>query len=54
LNGIDEIEAFRKARLPANLARNVRWLEIVAFGRDFGSITLEFERNVNGQVTAGG
>ena len=53
LYGIEEIEAFRKGRSPANLARNVRRLDIVAFGRDFGSITLEFERNVNGQVISG-
>jgi len=53
LYGIEEIEAFRKGRLPANLARNVRRFEIVAFGRDFGSITLEFERNVNGQMISG-
>jgi hypothetical protein len=53
LYGIEEIEAFRKGRSPANLARNVRRLDILAFGRDFGSITLEFERNVNGQVISG-
>jgi hypothetical protein len=53
LYGIEEIEAFRKGRSPASLARNVRRLDIVAFGRDFGSITLEFERNVNGQTISG-
>jgi hypothetical protein len=42
LYGRDEIEAFRKGRSPANLARTVRRLDIVTFGRDFGSITLEF------------
>ena len=50
LYGIDEIEAFRKSRPPANLARTVRRLEIVTFGRDLGSITLEFERFVNGKI----
>ena len=44
LYGIEEIEAFRKGRSPANLARRVRRLDIVTFGRDFGSVTLEFER----------
>jgi hypothetical protein len=53
LYGIDEIEAFRKGRLPANLARTVRRLDIVTFGKDFGSITLEFERTVNGKTTLG-
>jgi hypothetical protein len=53
LHGIEEIDAFRKGRSPANLARKVRRLDIVTFGRDFGSITLEFERTVNGKVISG-
>ena len=53
LYGIDEIEAFRKARPAANLARTVRRLDIVAFGNDFGSVTLEFERVVNGRTISG-
>ena len=53
LYGVDEIEAFRKARPAANLARTVRRLDIVAFGNDFGSITLEFERVVNGRTISG-
>lgn len=53
LYGIDEIEAFRKARPAVNLARTVRRLDIVAFGNDFGSITLEFERVVNGRTISG-
>jgi 1-carboxybiuret hydrolase subunit AtzH-like protein len=53
LYGIDEIEAFRKGRTPANLARMVRRLDIVTFGRDFGSITLEFEREINGKKISG-
>jgi hypothetical protein len=53
LYGIDEIEAFRKGRSPVNLARTVTRLDIVTFGRDFGSVTLEFERTVNGQTTRG-
>jgi len=52
LHGIDEIAAFRKGRPPANLARNVR-ADIVTFGRDYGSITLEFERNVDGKTVRG-
>jgi hypothetical protein len=44
LYGVDEIEAFRKSRPAVNLARRVERLEIVTFGRDFGSVTLEFER----------
>ena len=53
LYGIDEIAAFRKGRPSANLARNVLRLDIVTFGRDYGSITLEFERNVDGKTVRG-
>jgi hypothetical protein len=45
LYGVDEIEAFRKSRPAVNLARRMKRLEIVTFGTDFGSITLEFERD---------
>jgi hypothetical protein len=53
LYGIKEIDAFRMGRSPANLARTVRRLDIVTFGRDFGSVTLEFERTVNGKMISG-
>jgi hypothetical protein len=53
LYGIDEIDAFRKGRSPANLARTIERLEIVTFGKDFGSITVAFERNVEGKLTRG-
>jgi hypothetical protein len=53
LYGIEEIDAFRKGRSPSNLARRVRRLDIVTFGRDFGSVTLEFERSVNGKMISG-
>jgi hypothetical protein len=45
LYGEAELEAFRKSRPAVNLARAVRRLEIVSFGQDFASITLEFERD---------
>jgi hypothetical protein len=44
LYGYKEISEFRKGRTPANLARTVTRLDIVSFGKDFASITLEFER----------
>ena len=44
LYGSDELEAFRKSRPSANLAREILRLDIVTFGRDFASVTLEFER----------
>ena len=53
LYGIDEIAAFRKGRSPANLARNIRRLDIVTFGRDYASVTLEFERTVDGREVLG-
>jgi hypothetical protein len=53
LYGINEIEAFRKGRSPANLARTIQRLDIVAFGKDFASITLAFEREIDGRVTRG-
>jgi Protein of unknown function (DUF3225) len=53
LYGIGEIEAFRKGRSPANLARTMKRLDIVAFGKDFASITLAFEREIDGKVTRG-
>jgi len=53
LHGIHEIVAFRKGRAPVNLARTIRRLDIVTFGRDYGSITLEFERTVDAQPVSG-
>jgi Protein of unknown function (DUF3225) len=53
LYGIEEIEAFRKGRSAANLARTITRLEIVTFSKDFASITVAFERDVAGQVTRG-
>ena len=53
LYGTDEIEAFRKSRPAVGLARRVTRLEIVTFGRDFGSITLEFERDSPAKTVRG-
>jgi Protein of unknown function (DUF3225) len=53
LYGIEEIEAFRKSRSPANLARTITRLDIVAFGKDFASITIAFERSIQDKVTRG-
>jgi len=44
LYGMEEIEAFRKARPSAGLARTVTRLDVVTFGKDYGSVTLEFAR----------
>lgn len=53
LYGVDEIEAFRKSRPAANLSRRIIRLEVVTFGKDFGSITLEFERDTPAGITRG-
>ncbi len=51
LYGTAEIEAFRRSRPSVGLARRQVRLEIVTFGSDYGSITLEFERDTpNGLV----
>jgi Protein of unknown function (DUF3225) len=54
LYGIAELEAFRRARPSVGLARTVKRLDVVAFGKDVGSVTLEFERNAaDGRVIRG-
>lgn len=53
LHGIEEIASFRKGRSPVNLARTIKRLDIVTFGRDFGSITVEFERQVGHKLVHG-
>jgi ketosteroid isomerase-like protein len=53
LYGPEELEAFRKARPGAGLARTVTRLDIVTFGRDFGCVTLEFERTTSEGLVRG-
>jgi hypothetical protein len=53
LYGHEELEAFRKARPAANLTRTVTRLEIVSFGRDYASITLEFKRDTTTSLVRG-
>ena len=53
LYGSEQIQAFRKSRSTANLARTVRRLDVVTLGRDFGCITLEFEREIDGKIVSG-
>jgi len=45
LYGPDELEAFRKSRPAVNLARKIERLDIVTFGQDSASVTLEFSRD---------
>ena len=53
LYGPEELEAFRKNRPATNLARTVNRLDIVSFGQDFASITLEFERETGTRIVRG-
>ena len=54
LYGPEELEEFRKTRPAANLVRTIKRLDIVSFGCDFASITLEFERSAaDGEVIRG-
>jgi hypothetical protein len=53
LYGMSEIEAFRKGRSPVNLQRTIKRFDIVTFGSDFASITLAFEREIEGRITRG-
>jgi len=53
LYGIEEIEAFRKARPAIGLARRIVRLDIVTFDRDYGSVTLEFERDTPAKTVRG-
>ncbi len=48
LHGTAEIEAFRKARPAVGLARTTVRRDIVTFGNDTGSVTVEFTRGGNG------
>jgi hypothetical protein len=53
LYGPEELETFRKTRPATDLARTAKRLDIVSFGRDFASITLEFERSMSTGVIRG-
>jgi hypothetical protein len=53
LYGSAEIDAFRKARPAAGLARKIVRLDVVTFGPDHGSVTLEFEREAGGDTVRG-
>lgn len=53
LYGPEQLAAFLKGRPAANLARTVTRMDIVSFGRDFASITLEFERGAEPAIVRG-
>jgi hypothetical protein len=53
LYGATEIEAFRKARSPLGLDREIFNVKIVTFGSDCGVVTLEFRRKPLSRVARG-
>ena len=53
LYGTEEIEAFRRTRPSKGLARRVVRTDVVTFGKDFGSVTLEFEREAPAGLVRG-
>jgi len=53
LYGPEELAAFRKGRPAVNLARAVTRLDVATFGRDFASVTLEFERTAMAGIVKG-
>ena len=53
LYGAEELEAFRRGRSSTGLSRRLVRLDVVCFGNDFGSVTLEFERDVEAGTIRG-
>lgn len=53
LYGQEEIEAFRKSRPPINLDRKVIKMTVVTLGEDTGSVTVEFQRVIDGSPRQG-
>ncbi|KAA6457600.1 oxalurate catabolism protein HpxZ [Acidobacteria bacterium AB60] len=53
LYGPEQLQAFRRGRPAANLARTIERIDIVSFGSDFASITLEFKRDVHNKIVCG-
>jgi hypothetical protein len=45
LHGMDEIRAFRRARLPVGLERSIDRTTITTFGRDFAVASILFRRD---------
>jgi len=49
LYGADEIAAFRAAREPIDLARELTRVVITTFGRDFATVSCEYRRHASGR-----
>src|SRR5579871_3899715 len=53
LYGPGQLQDFRRSRPAVNLARSITRQDIVSFGYDFASITIEFERLTGGKSVHG-
>jgi len=53
LYGSEEIDDFRRERPSVGLERKIMQIDVVTFGKDYGSVTLEFERRMNGKPVYG-
>ena len=53
LYGIEQIRQFRRDRPTQDLARTIANLKVVTFGDDTASVTLEFERMIQGILRQG-
>jgi hypothetical protein len=53
LYGSAEIAAFRHNRPTTDLQRQMIRLQVVTFGHDTGSVTLEFRRSIQGEMRHG-
>jgi hypothetical protein len=53
LYGIEAIRAFRQQRSPQDLQREISHLQVVTFGHDTATVTLEFRRRIQGVERSG-
>lgn len=53
LYGRDQIEAFRQNRPTVDLDRQILKMQVVTFGEDTGSVTIEFRRVIGGTPRLG-
>lgn len=53
LYGSTQIKAFRQARSPVNIEREIFNLKVVTFDADMAAVTIEFRRAVNGATRLG-
>jgi hypothetical protein len=53
LYGIEAIRHFRQNRPTSNLERKISHLQVITFGQETASVTVEFQRSIAGVLRAG-